>query len=75
MPGPSPGKGLHPENAARRPDGHQRLITYIADALGPHLRPRYHARIGERVYITRTWCWMCRPSWTAATTTAATPTG
>jgi hypothetical protein len=30
---------------------HQRLITYAADALESSLRPRYHARIGERVYI------------------------
>jgi hypothetical protein len=33
------------------PDVHQRLITYITDALQPQIRPRYHARIGERLYI------------------------
>lgn len=51
MPGPFPGMDPYLEDPARWPDVHQRLITYIADALGPHLRPRYHARIGERVYI------------------------
>jgi hypothetical protein len=39
------------ETPARWPDVHQRLITYIADALQPLVRPRYHARMGERVYI------------------------
>ncbi len=39
------------EDPVRWPDVHQRLITYIADTLGPNLRPRYHTRIGERVYI------------------------
>jgi hypothetical protein len=39
------------EAPARWPDVHQRLITYIADALQPQVRPRYHARMGERVYI------------------------
>lgn len=51
MPGPFPGMDPYLEDPVRWPDVHQRLITYIADALGPHLRPRYHARIGERVYI------------------------
>jgi hypothetical protein len=39
------------EDPARWPDVHQRLITYLADALQPQVRPRYHARMGERVYI------------------------
>jgi hypothetical protein len=33
------------------PDVHQSLITYSRDALQAHLRPRYHARIGERLYV------------------------
>ena len=33
------------------PDVHQRLITYSADTLQPQIRPRYHARIGERLYV------------------------
>jgi len=39
------------EEPARWPDVHQSLITYIRDALQPQVRPRYHARMGERVYI------------------------
>jgi len=39
------------EDPARWSDVHQRLITYIADDLQPQLRPRYHARMGERTYI------------------------
>jgi len=39
------------EDPAHWPDVHQSLITYIRDELQPYLRPRYHARIGERVYI------------------------
>jgi len=41
------------EEPTRWPDVHQRLITYIADALQPQLRPRYYARMGERVYIVQ----------------------
>jgi hypothetical protein len=39
------------EDPAHWPDVHQSLITYIRNELQPYLRPRYHARIGERVYI------------------------
>jgi hypothetical protein len=39
------------EEAARWTDVHQSLITYIRDALQPQVRPRYHARMGERVYV------------------------
>lgn len=51
MPGPFPGMDPYLEDPARWPDVHQSLITYIRDALQPHLRPRYLARIGERIYI------------------------
>jgi len=51
MPGPFPGMDPYLEEPGRWPDVHQRLITYIADALQPLVRPRYHARMGERVYI------------------------
>ncbi len=51
MPGPFPGMDPYLEDPVRWPDVHQSLITYIRDELQPHLRPRYHARIGERVYI------------------------
>jgi len=51
VPSPFPGMDPYLEDPARWPDVHQSLITYIRDALQPHLRPRYHARMGERVYI------------------------
>jgi hypothetical protein len=51
MPSPFPGMDPYLEEPARWPDVHQRLITYIADALQPQVRPRYHARMGERVYL------------------------
>lgn len=51
MPSPFPGMDPYLEDAARWPDLHQSLITYIRDALQPQIRPRYYARMGERVYI------------------------
>lgn len=51
MPSPFPGMDPYLEEPARWPDLHQRLITYLADALQPQVQPRYFARIGERVYI------------------------
>ncbi len=51
MSSPFPGMDPYPESRALWPDVHQRLITYSADALQPLLRPRYHARIGERLYV------------------------
>jgi uncharacterized protein DUF4058 len=54
MPSPFPGMDPYLENPALWPDVHQRLITYIADALQPELRPNYLARIGERVYVAET---------------------
>lgn len=50
MPSPFPGMDPYLESPARWTDVHQRLITYIADALQPQVRPDYHARMGERVY-------------------------
>lgn len=51
MPSPFPGMDPYLEAPRRWPDVHQALITYIRDALQPDIRPRYHARMGERVYI------------------------
>jgi hypothetical protein len=51
MPSPFPGMDPYLEEPRRWPDVHQSLITYIRDALQPAVRPRYHARMGERVYI------------------------
>lgn len=51
MPGPFPGMDPYLERPDLWPDVHQRLITYSADALQSQIRPRYHARIGERLYV------------------------
>lgn len=51
MPGPFPGMDPYLERPDLWPDVHQSLITYIRDTLQPQLRPRYHARIGERLYV------------------------
>ncbi|MBI3328131.1 MAG: DUF4058 family protein [Nitrospinae bacterium] len=48
---PFPGMDPYLEEPSGWPDVHQRLITYAAEVMQPVLRPRYHARIGERVYI------------------------
>ncbi len=53
MASPFPGMDPYLEDPNRWPDLHQRLITYSADALQPVIRPRYNARIGERLYVTR----------------------
>ncbi len=51
MPSPFPGMDPYLEYPVRWPDVHHSLITYIRNALQPQVRPRYHARIGERLYI------------------------
>lgn len=53
MPSPFPGMDPYLEDPGLWQDFHQRLITYIADALQPEIRPRYHARIGERLYVVQ----------------------
>jgi hypothetical protein len=53
MPSPFPGMDPYLEDPTLWPDVHQRLITYTADALQPEVRPRYHARIGERLYVVQ----------------------
>ncbi len=54
MPSPFPGMDPYLERPAIWSDLHQGLITYIRDALQPELRPKYLARIGERIYIAET---------------------
>ncbi|GET38600.1 DUF4058 family protein [Microseira wollei] len=51
---PSPFSGMDPylENPALWTKVHQRLIVALADALSPHLRPKYIVDIAERVYQT-----------------------
>ncbi|MBI4847905.1 MAG: DUF4058 family protein [Nitrospirae bacterium] len=51
MPSPFPGMDPYLENPVWWPDFHHSFITYARDALQPGLRPRYRARISERVYI------------------------
>lgn len=51
MPSPFPGMDPYLEDHAIWPDVHASLITYIREALQPHLRPKYIARIGERVQL------------------------
>ncbi len=51
MSSPFPGMDPYLESRTIWPDLHQRLITYSADVLQPSIRPRYHAHIGERVYV------------------------
>jgi hypothetical protein len=55
MPSPFPGMDPYLEAPSFWPDVHQSLITYIRDVLQPALRPRYHARIGERLYVVETY--------------------
>ncbi len=54
MPSPFPGMDPYLEAPDLWPGLHQSLITYIRDELQPDLRPTYHARIGERVYVVET---------------------
>jgi hypothetical protein len=51
MPSPFPGMDPYLEARTIWPDVHQRLITYMAEALYPQLRPKYVARIGERIQL------------------------
>ncbi|CAN5731949.1 DUF4058 family protein [soil metagenome] len=51
MPSPFPGMDPYLEHPALWPGVHQRLITYIGDALNEILPPKYVANINERLYI------------------------
>ncbi len=51
MSSPFPGMDPYLEHRATWPDLHQRLISYISDALAMQIRPKYIARIGERVQL------------------------
>jgi hypothetical protein len=51
MPSPFPGMDPYLEHPALWPGVHQRLITYLGDALTGLLPPRYVANINERLYI------------------------
>ena len=51
MPSPFPGMDPYLEKPALWPDIHQRLIAYISESLQPQIRPKYIARIGERIQL------------------------
>ncbi|MBK8900811.1 MAG: DUF4058 family protein [Anaerolineaceae bacterium] len=51
MPSPFPGMDPYLEVSRRWSDLHQRLITYISEYLQPQLRPKYIARIEERIQL------------------------
>ena len=53
MPSPFPGMDPYLEHPARWPGVHQRLITYMGDALNALMPPRYVADIGERLYVVQ----------------------
>lgn len=52
MPSPFPGMDPYLENPGLWPGVHHRLITVSGDLLTERLRPRYYARIEDRVYIS-----------------------
>ncbi len=51
MPSPFPGMDPYLEARDLWPDVHASMITYIREALQPQLRPKYIARIGERMRL------------------------
>ncbi len=56
MPSPFPGMDPYLEDPILWPGLHQRLITYLADALNAVLPPRYVADMGERLYLAQPRC-------------------
>ena len=51
MPSPFPGMDPYLEDPSIWPDLHSTMISYIREALQPQVRPKYVARIGERVEV------------------------
>ena len=52
MPSPFPGMDPYLEEPGLWPDVHHGLISEMQAQLNRHLRPKYHVRIEERVYIS-----------------------
>lgn len=52
MPSPFPGMAPYLEDAGLWPDVHHGLISEIQAELNQRLRPKYHVRVEERVYIS-----------------------
>jgi len=51
MPNPFPGMNPYLEDRRLWRDVHWRFVAYAAELLQPQLRPRYHVRIEERLYV------------------------
>ena len=51
MPSPFPGMDPYLEERSLWPDVHLRMISYISETLQPQVRPKYIARIGERIVL------------------------
>jgi hypothetical protein len=52
MPSPFPGTDLYLEEPGLWPDVHHELISVSREMLNRQLRPKYHVRVEERVYIS-----------------------
>ncbi|MFB2923709.1 DUF4058 family protein [Aerosakkonema funiforme] len=52
MPSPFPGMNPYLENPELWSEVHHRLITAIADAIAPDLRPKYYVGIEKRTYLS-----------------------
>ena len=52
MPSPFPGMDPYLEEPGLWPDVHHELISVVRESLNAQLRPRYFARIEERVYVS-----------------------
>lgn len=52
MPSPFPGVDPYLENSELWAEVHHRLITAIADAIAPSLRPKYRVAIEKRIYLS-----------------------
>ena len=51
MPSPFPGMDPYLEHPEIFPDFHDRLVTYLSDALQPYLPEPYYSAIGRRAWI------------------------
>jgi len=52
MPSPFPGMNPYLEHPELWSEVHHRLITAIADAIAPAIRPKYRAAIEKRTYLS-----------------------
>src|SRR5256885_754590 len=52
MPSPFPGMDPYLEEPGLWPDVHHRLISEIQSVLNDRLRPKYFARVEERIYVS-----------------------